>query len=251
MLVLPYKEGSESAKNLAVNLNAKLLKSNSNSRFFKSPILNWGNSKRILASLGSVLNNPKRVRKAVNKLEAFKVFKACEVSIPDFTTDYEVAKCWIEDENMVVARALLESHSGNGITLAKTIEELPIDSKVYVKYFPKMYEFRVHVFNGKVIDYVQKRKRDGLDESQGYNKYIRSHSNGWVFCRDNAMVKDHVKTLAVKAVNALRLDFGAADVAMMSNGKAVVLEVNTAPALQGTTLEIYTNAIKEWINEER
>lgn len=246
MLILPYKEGSESAKNLAFNLNAKLLKSNSTSRFFKSPILNWGNSKRLVASLGLVLNHPVRVRKAVNKLEAFQIFLENNVNIPDFTIDYEVAKNWIQDECMVVARSLLESHSGNGITLAKTIEGLPIDSKIYVKYFPKMYEFRVHVFNGKVIDYVQKRKRDGVDESQGYNKYIRSHSNGWVFCRDNAMVKESVKTLAVAAVNALRLDFGAVDIGMTTDGTAKVFEVNCAPALEGTTLERYTQAVLDW-----
>lgn len=250
MFILPYKEGSQSAKCLAESVNAKLLKSNGQSQFFKSPVLNWGNSKRNLASLSGVLNNSKYVRRAVNKLQAFQLFKDSGVDAPDFTTDYNVAKQWILDEEIVVARSLLESHSGQGIIVCKTVEELPTDSKLYVKYFKKLYEFRVHVFNGKVIDYVQKRKRDGVDEAQGYNKYIRSHNNGWVFCRENAIINEDVKTLAVRAVNALRLDFGAVDVVMKANGKAKVLEVNCAPALEGTTLEKYSQAVVEWMTND-
>lgn len=242
MFILPYKEGSDSATNLALNVNAKLLKSNGRTEFFRSPVINWGNSKRVIASLTGVLNNPRKVRIAVNKLKSFELFKAKGIAIPDFTTDYELAKQWVQDGHWIVARSLLESHSGNGITLAKTLEELPNDSKLYVKYFKKLYEFRVHVFNGEVIDYVQKRKRNNLPD-ENYNKYIRSHSNGWVFCRDNCIVRDNVKTLALSAVNALGLDFGAVDIVMTSSGKSKVLEVNCAPALEGTTLESYTNAI--------
>lgn len=248
MLVLPYKEGSESAKNLAFNINAKLLKSQSPSRFFTSPVINWGNSKRVIASLSGVLNNPKFVKRALNKLSTFEILKTNNVSIPDFTTDIEVAKQWIEDGEWVVCRTLLESHSGRGIVLAKTVEELT-RCPLYVKYFKKTYEFRIHVFNNKVIDYVQKRKRNEVPETE-YNKYIRSHNNGWVFCRDDIIERDTLKTLAVDAVKALRLDFGAVDIVMMSNGKAKVLEVNCAPALEGTTLERYTQAIVDWsINE--
>ncbi|MNY81884.1 hypothetical protein D3C86_2236870 [compost metagenome] len=48
------------------------------------------------------------------------------------------------------------------------------------------------------------------------------------------------------AVNALGLDFGAADVIWNDHRKqAFVLEVNTAPGLTGTTLEKYAKALKE------
>lgn len=243
MFILPYKEGSESAKNLALSINAKLLRSTEGKqKLFKSSIINWGNSKRFVGSLGRLLNHPKAVRNAVNKLTAFKILQAKGVSIPEFTEDHEVALQWLENEEWVVCRNLLESHSGQGIVLAKTFEELPENSKLYVKYFKKTYEFRVHVFRGEVIDYVQKRKRNDLPE-EAYNKYIRSYNNGWVFCREDVIVNEGVKKLAVKAVNALGLDFGAVDVVMKAGGEAKVLEVNCAPALEGTTLESYTKAI--------
>lgn len=241
MFILPYKKGSKSAKSLAKSLEVKRLKQFGTKKVFRKPIINWGNSKKTIESF--MLNKTDNVNVAVNKLKAFQKLLECNISIPDFTTEYEVAKQWILDEEIVVARSLLESHSGKGITICHIIEDLPQNSKVYVKYFKKTYEFRVHIFKGKVIDYIQKRKRNEITE---VNKYVRSYDNGWVFCRDNAMVLDNIKTLAVDAVNALGLDFGAVDIVMKANGKAKVLEVNTAPALQGTTLKCYTKAIKEW-----
>lgn len=243
MYILPYKNTSESANKLAQSLNCKLLKSNfSVAKSFTSPIINWGNSKRVITSFSRLLNRPSKVKYAVNKLKTFEILKANNINIPDFTTNYETAKEWINEGEWIVARSLLESSSGQGITLAKTIEELPTNSKLYVKYFKKTYEFRVHVFDGKVIDYIQKRKRNDVDESL-YNKYVRSYTNGWVFCRDNIIENDNVKQLAIKAIQALKLDFGAVDIVMKSSGEAKVLEINCAPALEGTTLERYKEAI--------
>jgi glutathione synthase/RimK-type ligase-like ATP-grasp enzyme len=48
------------------------------------------------------------------------------------------------------------------------------------------------------------------------------------------------------AVSALGLDFGAVDIIWNEReDKCYVLEVNTAPGLQGSTLENYANAIME------
>jgi D-alanine-D-alanine ligase-like ATP-grasp enzyme len=52
-----------------------------------------------------------------------------------------------------------------------------------------------------------------------------------------------VTSEAIKAVNCLGLYFGAADVIWNDKEqRAYVLEVNTAPGLEGTTLENYANA---------
>lgn len=244
MFVYPYKKGSKSAKALAKSLGVKVLTRPKKSR---KGMINWGASLAPELKHGD-LNDPWYVEIAANKLHCFNEFKDNDIPCPDFTTDIEVAKTWIADGYTVVCRKLLRSHSGKGIVIAKTMDEL-VNAPLYVKYFPKSYEFRVHVFNGKVIDYVQKKKKDGLTEEQGYNKYIRSHKNGWVFCREGILERETIKTLAVNAVKALGLDFGAVDIVMTSRGTAKVLEVNTAPALEGTTLKKYSEAIKEYANE--
>lgn len=246
MFIYPYKKGSKSAKALGKSLGIKVLSRPKQSR--KDLVINWGAGLNQFKMYYIIpLNNPISVLRASHKLAAFKRFKEDNIPCPDFTESIDEASKWIEEGYTIVCRKLLRSHSGKGIVIANTIDEL-VAAPLYVKYFPKKYEFRIHVFNGKVIDYVQKKKKDGFTEEEGYNKYIRSHKNGWIFCRDNIIERESLKTLAVNTVNALGLDFGAVDIVMTSKGTAKVLEVNTAPALEGTTLKKYTKVIKEYVN---
>lgn len=245
MFVYPYKKGSKSAKALAQSLGTKSITRPKRSR--KGPVINWGGGLPInwKVATKTMINIPAKVAIASNKLDSFKVFDAAGVACPEFTTDIDEAKDWIEDGDIVVCRKLLRSHSGKGIVIAETIDQL-VAAPLYVKYFKKSSEFRVHVFNGKVIDGVKKRKRNGMIE--GYNKFVRVHGNGWVFCRDGVVISETMSKLAVEAVTALGLTFGAVDIVMKESGKMKVLEVNTAPALEGTTLVSYTKAIKEYVN---
>jgi len=214
----------------------------------KKVLLNWGHSSPQFSLTGvKVLNKPEAVSKASNKLTAFQIMKAAGVNVPDFTTDINVAKEWIEDERIVFCRTLLKANSGRGIVIAKQASEL-VTAPLYVKYIRKEKEYRIHVFNGQVIDMVEKRRRRGFQESNVYNKYVRSYEQGWVFVRDNINVTEETKAAALAAVQALNLDFGAVDIVMNRDNEPVVLEVNTAPGLQGTTLENYKRAIERWMN---
>jgi D-alanine-D-alanine ligase-like ATP-grasp enzyme len=168
------------------------------------------------------------------------------VNIPNFTTHRADAQRWLEnDECKVMCRTILNGHSGKGIVVAREVEEL-VDAPLYTEYIKKTHEFRVHVFNGNVIDYVQKKKRAGVEER---NKYVRSVENGWVFCREDIEVREDVKAIAIDAVLALGLDFGAVDVILGHDGNVYVLEVNTAIGMEGTTVECYKNAFQEFLNE--
>jgi hypothetical protein len=66
-----------------------------------------------------------------------------------------------------------------------------VDAPLYVKYVPKKREFRVHTFNGNF--YVTEKKRMAVERRpENFNKYIRNHSNGWVFCREIEPVPEEV-----------------------------------------------------------
>ncbi len=114
---------------------------------------------------------------------------------------------------------------------------------LYTKGIIGAQEYRVHIFNNKVIDLQRKRKKSEV-ESDGL---IKNHSNGWVFCREEVKVPLELFETAKKAVSSLSLNFGAVDVLYSSNEKKIaVLEVNTAPGLEGLTLDNYANAILDF-----
>lgn len=232
--IFPYKAGSESAKALAIALNAKTIKLK-NSKFKwngKQSVINWGNSK----PLGKCLNQNTSI--ATNKLKAFNALKEQNVSIPPFTTNRAEAITW-SAKSLVLVRQLIKGNSGKGIFV---LNDFPnAIGKIYVQYIKKHREYRVHVVNGEPIRVQQKLLRKGAKHS-----LIRSYDNGYVFCEPQSMPPATVISNAVAAVKACKLDFGAVDVIYNDKQEqAYVLEVNTAPGISTHTAEIYANAFRK------
>lgn len=116
---------------------------------------------------------------------------------------------------------------------------------MYVRYVPKKDEYRVHVFNGRVIDVQKKMRR--LGEFTGdpeIRNMVRNYDNGWIFGRSNIAPPQDVIDQSIAAVRALGLDFGAVDTGWTENiQQATVYEVNTAPGLAGSTVQSYIRAL--------
>lgn len=239
--VYPYKQGSRSATALARALGIKVLRLR-NSKFRKRPndlIINWGASHTPWESI----NDRNAVANASNKLNSFHRLKEAEISIPEFWTNKADIP---EDAYPIVCRTLLNSHSGRGIVVAETPEEL-VNCPLYVKYIKKQDEFRVHVFFNEVILIQQKKRKLGCENP---NWQIRNHANGFVFARAGVETPTQVTEEAKKAVLALGLDFGAVDVVWNARREtAYILEVNTAPGLEGTTVTDYANALRNKLME--
>lgn len=258
LVVLPYKIGSQSAKALANELTtllgSKVRRVKHDGKYRpkdRSLIVNYGSGSRPLwEQRGAWLNDPRHSAAAGNKLLAFQAFRARNLSIPDFTTERRVADEWIHEGATVVCRTILNGHSGRGIVLANTTDKL-VNAPLYTKYKKKRKEFRVHVFQNRVIDVAEKRRRRVENRPPEFDGYVRNLANGWVFCRDNVIRPADMDGLAVAACNALGLDFGAVDIIWNEReNKCYVLEVNTAPGLQGTTLVNYARAIANWARSQ-
>ena len=254
--ILPYKMGSKGATLLAEGLRGigeKCFKVFPNRGYIPRPlhtIINWGSGDAPnwnMEDTRRVLNHPYYVRGASNKLTAFNMMQEAGVSIPEFTEDWQVAQQWLEQEIKVVARHKLQGHSGDGIEIYSlpNTTRINCNAPLYVKYIKKKFEYRVHVFNGVVIDVQQKRKRQEVP-NEDVDYQVRNHANGWVYCRDNLHIPEDLYGNATSAVAALGLDFGAVDIIYNEHqNKSYVLEVNTAPGLEGTTLTKYVEAIRE------
>lgn len=249
MNIFPYKAGSASAKALAEALGVKRIKAEGSK--FKGAahkvIINWGCSKLPAELLKCrVLNSPEAVSKASCKLASFKAMREAGVSVPRFTESRDEALRMLETLT-VVSRSVLKGHSGVGIDIFERGAEDIIKAPLYVEYVPKKEEYRIHVFNGEVVDVQRKARKKDVPDDQ-VNWKVRNLANGFIFARgEEALgnVPQDVLDQAVKAVAALGLDFGAADVVYNDKqGKAYCLEVNTAPGLSGSTLDGYVKQLR-------
>ena len=265
-LVLPYKPASESAKTLADLLGVLRMRVTESSIRDDSDttIVNWGNSTTDLSHLPSVrvINPTRNVRLASHKGEFFERIAEWNrtndyetVRIPDWTTRKSEANDWYRDGHDVVCRAVLQGHSGEGLSIANYDEEVgPSEaipaSKLYTKYVKKRDEYRVHVM-GNVPFFVQRKAVP--HGSRDTNYQIRNVANGFVFVIQDVNPNKQVLDQAVLAVKALGLDFGAVDVIWNERRQeATVLEVNTACALQSeTNQERYKDALVKFMNGER
>lgn len=236
--IYPYKHYSKSAKDLSLALGCKRIKHESSrfhhwnsSNYF---VINYGSSS--CPSANNVLNSRLNVGIASNKLSYFNLIKDY-CNVPEFTEDVEVAKIWFQRESdLVVCRTTLTGHSGQGIVIAETPEEL-VTAPLYTKYIRKDSEYRVHfAFNTEPI-FVQKKMR--RRETDVDNR-VRSWHRGWIFANDGIILPDQVLDQAQRAFSASHLDFAAIDLVYRAkHDKATVLEANTAAGLTGKTLEAY------------
>ena len=260
VVLMPWKNGSRSAAALAASLTEALKYKvvqlrTEGSRFVpkaRHVVVNWGCSRTPtwMAPNVRILNHPNAVAKATNKLKTFQEFQRAGFDhIPPWTTDRSVATEWLEKGVAVVCRTVLNGHSGRGIVLADRVDQL-VAAPLYTQYVKKLKEFRCHVAFGNVIDVQEKRRRSETG-SEADNR-IRNHSTGWVYCREEITEPDGMRDVAITALAALGLDFGAVDILFnQHHNRCLVLEVNTACGLEGTTLQTYVNLVMEKINENR
>lgn len=251
VVIYPYKMGSVSSKDLATAVGAiRVFPDRNYKPKPKDLIVVWGAGTipDWLVNTNNLLNKPDRVKLAIDKKACFAHLLAKGVSVPMVTVDREVANKWVNDGKTVIARATLTGSGGRGITIHQGGEVLP-KALLYSIHVRHKSEYRVHVFNGEVIDVAEKRKKNGAEEQDGWNPLIRNYDKGWVFCHDDVECPDVVKEECIKAVKALSLDFGAVDVGYRVKEKQpYIFEINTAPGIEGKTLQHYADKIKELAN---
>lgn len=265
--IRPYKQGSKSAKALAAALSGVVMRLEGSS-YRPAPhrkVINWGSG-----GLPEGLNDPERVRIAGNKLAYFNMAWEAEPDhprnpprIPQFWQGSAEANTWLTQANertksktprKLVVRNTLTGHSGQGIIILEAGAPIP-NAPLYVEYIPKDAEYRVHIFNNEVIDVQRKVAKPGTEPT---NWGVRSHANGFIFTRHTAAGALHtadcppdVLEQARRAMAVSGLVFGAVDVLFNKKREAAyVLEINTAPGLEGETVQVYANAIRNYFNQQ-
>ena len=203
-----------------------------------------------------IFNDPALTDKSSNKLTSMKLFSEHGVPTLEWTTNSVTAVDWAE-EGRVYCRRLLRGKKGAGIVVASNPGQV-VHSPLYTKEFPTTHEYRVHVVNGVVIDWVEKKRSQKMATRYGLEKpsdSMRNRCHGYVFAHTNRLGHEKIREAGLAAINAVGLDYGAADIlaqwAPKEEGKkrkllrVAVCEVNTAPGMSTpSTLEAYRNAFE-------
>lgn len=239
--IIPYRQPSRSAKALAKELGGRRVDLRlPPQRGDNAILINWGNVKEALAWGDLVLNPARALKTVTNKKNFFLLMKEHDINlIPPFWLSREIP------ENMypIVCRTNLAGHSGDGIVMADSPSQL-VDAPLYVRYIKKKDEYRVHVGKGRDGEVVQislQRKARRLD-CKDPDWRVRNHANGFVFVRNEVKPPESVVEAAKSALRATGLDFGAVDVIWNEEQeKSYVLEINSAPGLEGQTITDYAN----------
>jgi len=243
--IYPYKQGSVGAKNLSNELGCRVLKRVGSKYKHRDEdlIINWGAVDCPFVG-AKVANQPEAIKNASNKLTAFQKMEEANVNIPDFwTTSANIPA----EAYPVMCRTVLNGHSGRGIVVANDPNEV-VPAPLYTRYVKKKDEYRIHCFRKpgeetSIISIQRKAKRHG-EENVDFK--VRNLANGFVYVRDGVQPPRAVLEESKKALEALGLAFGAVDVIWNDHQrKAYVLEINTAPGLEGQTIKDYANAFRD------
>lgn len=262
--VYPYKVGLQGLAELCRLTNLKRIR-RTNSQFKgvrAQSIVNWGCSHGIPnfdGFEGELINKMHNVRNVTNKARYYEILNQfAEEGAPlvpvIFTRDPNVVSNWLANGKTAFARTVLTGASGVGIVDIQTQNDLqtllnrgyPQDT-VFVQYFPKKHEYRVHVVNGTVAD-VQRKGRPYRLSKDEESWRIRNTKNNWVFVRGTGEVNppQSVLNAGIEAVRMFGLDFGAVDVLYNQRlDLPLCIEINTAPGLTNTTAYMYAKAFHE------
>jgi glutathione synthase/RimK-type ligase-like ATP-grasp enzyme len=114
-------------------------------------------------------------------------------------------------------------------------------AKLYTKFVKAKAEYRINICNNRTVGVQLKVQANG---EKIKNEDIKTGGNGYGF----RLLAEHeipkgIRPVARAAIAALGLDFGGVDLILTVDGRALVLEVNTAPELTPAMVTAYANAL--------
>ena len=178
---------------------------------------------------------------SINKVQQYNWFRSNEIPSLDFTTDAEQAKQWLAEGQTIFGRKYLNASCGKGIVVMESSEDF-VTCPVYTLYKKKKREFRIHVFKNQVVAVVEKKRRREFTGER--DTKIRNLANGYVFVQSVSDEPEGLRELALRAAAVSPSDFRGVDIGFNEKKQELfVIEVNSAPGIQGSNVNKYLQAI--------
>jgi hypothetical protein len=200
------------------------------------------------------LNSLEAVLRTANKLEMLQTLHDAGVSVLEFSTDPTAIDSLKDKEGNVYIR------NKNGVVRYGNDFNPSRDLYFSKPVRFKRREYRVHVFNGKVLGAYEKVPLVSLtSEDQNPHssvnrpKLFKSDTCKFVRCDlslEGCRINGEAQRLCIEAVMTLGLDFGGVDLIRDKNGAFIVCEVNSAPGLNGLNVDRWVEEIKNWYVQE-
>jgi len=208
-------------------------------------IIRWGTQEVLDIPKGCIVYNKCSVLKNItHKLEARLIMASKGVNVPLNITE-ETKLC--DMVFPIIARPYFHSKGKNFVVLpdyeAYVNHYVNNSDWYYSNFVDKVQEFRVHCLAGKILNYLEKP-----NPNNGNIAWNRAQNEEPFVSVKWSDYNINVATEALKACQALDADFVGVDVLLDKDGKAWVLECNSAPTLNSSeySCERYAKAF-DWL----
>ena len=200
-------------------------------------LIRWGAAQAIDLRPTNAINSRRAISRASDKFTSLELMREGGVPTPNYAANPAILRPPILGRN--------RSHTrGADIVLCMQLRDAERTERDYfVEYIPTRTEYRVHVFNGRIIRVAEKV----LTNPERACAWIRNHEHGCTFRRPRQTLGNLQEAIATQAVQAHGLQFGAVDMLVGDDGGTYALEVNTAPACSPRTGRAYVEAMVEHI----
>ena len=206
-------------------------------------VVRWGNSTSPAVRSGTPLelNTASAVSNASNKLTMMRMLSSAEtVNTPTvyFLNDHRLNQSVFEAFKDSSGKCFIRGSNGS----IRYDDTLRSGDKYITKPVNKDREYRVHVFNGKVLGIYEK-----VPQEEGVMIY-KDHNCNFRKCNPEAgrlRCNETAQQMCIDAISTLGLLFGGVDIMRDTDGNFYVCEVNSSPSLNSINVEKY---VEEFIN---
>ena len=211
-------------------------------------VINWGNTERFPINAKVVLNTPEAVSNASNKLRMLNLMKEAGIDTLNFTNNPDEVDGLRDEAGGFYVR------DKSGVVRYDTVFNPFTDLYVSQPIENKRREYRVQVFNGKIMGIYEKVPNEMAENPESeaeIPKLFKSFTCKFKRCDPSvSRVDQNAQELCVRAVHSLGLLFGGVDLIMSKGKKFTVCEVNSAPGLNSNNVEKWTAEIKAYVQEK-
>jgi len=176
------------------------------------------------------LNKSAAVKLTKNKLECFDALEDTPKIL--HTTDYNTARAWIQQGRTVVVRKVIDADNSKGIFFCNTLQQLGKhkDAPLFTRYIEHTNEYRVNVFQGKVL-----------------SVYDKTVVNGFFKFKLQVLMEKTKKLQEIAKIvyEKTGIDWCGIDLLKTAKGNYFILEVNSAPILFPYTIKKLVHEIKQ------